>query len=1125
MKKVMDGCTAVADIAYKFSELASIYPITPASPMASKMDESRSKNEKNLYGSKVDVIEMQSEAGAAGTMHGALLAGTLASTFTASQGLLLMIPNMYKMAGEGLPGVIHVASRTIATHALSIFGDHSDVYAARQTGFCMLASSSVQEAHDMAAVAHLSAIESSLPFLHFMDGFRTSHELNRIETLNDEDLLKLINTDAIQNFRNRSLNINRPKSCGMAENEDIYFQSLEARNKDYDRAADVVAEYMKKIGEIRKKDYKPFNYYGAPNAKYVVVAMGSITSTIKAVVEEMIQKSESVGLITVHLYRPFSMKHLHEVLPKSVKRIAVLDRTKESGGIGEPLYLDVLAALKDTNIDVYGGRFGLSSKNTTPKDIKGLFDMLINAPIDNFTIGIKDDVTCLSVEPDEFELKKRTKEIVIYGYGSDGMVSASKDLLKIMGDQKDEYVQGYFEYDSKKSGGVTISHLRFDKNPIDAPYYPEHPNILIVTKDIYLNKFHLTKTLSSNGVIIVNSSKSFDELSVLPSIQKDLKEKNITIFTIDADAIATRNNLSGKISLVFESILLKLLGVNDYVDILTSRLKDRFKTKGKEIVESNIHIVKESVVGLTPYKDEITVAEESEQNHDVIDLINARRGNELSVQDLLEYKNGIFPPGLANFEKRNVSSTVPIWKSENCIECGMCSFVCPHAVIRPFIVDADEQFADKGIALIGNDPDGKYKYVISVSEADCTGCGACVEVCPGKQGQKALEMGPKDAKRQRLANTLFNFYKNPRLYDKFTIKGSQFEEPKFAFSGACAGCGETPYLKLLTQLYGDRLIIANATGCSSIYGGSAPSTPYSIPWANSLFEDNAEFGYGIYKGYKTLRNRLKDVMESSMEAVDEPVRELFNMWLENMDDYDITRKVKRELEGENLPKEIADLKDYLEAPSIWTIGGDGWAYDIGFGGLDHVLSTNEDVNILVLDTEVYSNTGGQSSKSSNLGQIAEFADTGKKTTKKDLFRIATTYPNVYVASISMGANMFQAIKAFKEAESHKGPSIIIAYSPCVEHGIKKGMGCSIAESKLAVDCGYTLLMRYIDGTLIMDSKEPNFEKYGDFLDGEVRYNALKIKNPDLAQKLLTSNCEHAKKRYEYYKDLSHSKEK
>lgn len=1124
MKKVWDGTSAVADIAYKFSEIASIYPITPSSPMASSVDEYRSKNYKNLLGSSVEVVEMQSEAGAAGTMHGALLAGSLATTFTASQGLLLMIPNMYKIAGEGLPAVMHVAARTVATHALSIFGDHSDVYATRQTGFAILASSSVQEAHDLASVAHLSAISSGIPFLHFMDGFRTSHEINKIEVLEDDDLAPLIDRDALKDFRDRALNINNPASHGMAENEDVYFQSVEARNKDYDRAIDKVEFYMDKINEIKGTNYKPFNYYGDKNAKYVIVAMGSVTSTIRALVDELNKEGRSLGVISVHLYRPFSKKHLLEALPKTVKRIAVLDRTKETGSMGEPLYLDVVAALKDYNIEIVGGRYGLSSRNTTPKDLVPVYDMLEGKLQDNFTIGIMDDVTNLSLPKSEFELKKRMKELVVYGYGSDGMVSASKDLLKIIGEKDDEFVQGYFEYDSKKSGGVTISHLRFDRNKIDLPYYPEHPNILVVTMDTYLSKFHVTKNLSRDGVLIVNTKEKFSKLKILASIKEDIKTKNITVFTIDALEISSRNGLKGKISLVFEAILLKLLGIDDYEDVLSKRIKVRFKTKGEDVVQANIKCVKEAIIGLVPFEGEINDIISTSSKGDVIEAINARRGYDLKVSELLPYKNGEFPAGLSKLEKRSVATSVPIWKSENCIECGMCSLVCPHAVIRPFIVDEDGEYAQDGIALIGEE-NSKYKYIISVSEADCTGCGACIEVCPGKGGEKALTFGSPSIKKQKLANTLFNFYKNPQNYDKFTIKGSQLNEPKFEFSGACAGCGETPYIKLLTQLFGDRLVIANATGCSSIYGGSVPSTPYSIPWANSLFEDNAEFGFGLYKGYKTIRNRIKMIMEKSMDSVEPVVSELFEIWIANMDDYETTKKIKTELEDAQIPREIRELIDYLEAPSVWTIGGDGWAYDIGFSGIDHVLSSNEDVNILVLDTEVYSNTGGQASKASHTGQVCEFTDDGKKTPKKDLFRIAMSYPNVYVASISLGANMMQTIKAFREAETNKGPSIIIAYATCIEQGIKKGMNCSIKEQKLSVECGYNILMRYKDGLLTIDSKEPDFLKYKDFLLGEVRYKALEIKDENLAAKLMDEDMEYAKKRYMYYKNIVANQEK
>jgi len=1119
MRKVMDGNIAASIVAYKFSEIASIYPITPSSPMASNIDELKTAGVKNLFGNPVKVIEMQSEAGAAGTLHGALLSGALASTFTASQGLLLMIPNMYKIAGEELPAVMHVASRTIATHALSIFGDHSDIYACRQTGWCMLASSNVQQTHDLAAVAHLSAIRGSLPFIHFFDGFRTSHELNTVELLDDEVLERLIDKESVLKFRLRALNINHPEEHGTNENEDIYFQSVEARNKDYEAIPEIVEFYMDKINEVQKTDYKPFNYYGVDNAKYVIVSMGSVSSTIKSVVEDLNKNGHSVGCIEVHLYRPFSKKHILDVLPKSTRRIAVLDRTKESGSIGEPLYLDVVAALKDTNIDIYGGRYGLSSKNTTPSDIFAVFESLETSPIENFTIGLQDDVTNLSLPKNNYKLPSNTRELVIYGYGSDGMVSASKDLLKVMGSVKKEYVQGYFQYDSKKSGGVTVSNLRFDDKEIDKPYYCMAPNIMVITKDVYLNKFRVTEHLAQNGVIIINTERTFEDLHILNSIKKDLKSKNITIFTIDAEQIAKRNHLQGKISTIFETILLKLLGVDNYLEILSKNIRKKFSTKGENIVNSNIQCVKEAVVGLVPYKGEINYDAEEEQTHDVLDMILLRKGDDIPVSGMLEYRTGAFPSATSKVEKRNISNTVPKWISENCIQCGMCSFVCPHAVIRPFVVDSDSKYALDGVALIG-DKDSKYKFIISVSEADCTGCASCVEVCPGKGGNKALKMDAIDMKKQKLANTLFNFYKNPEISDKFTIKGSQLESPKLEFSGACAGCGETPYIKLLTQLYGDRLIIANATGCSSIYGASVPSMPYSTPWANSLFEDNAEFGYGIYYGYKIIRNNIKTLMENSLDAVTPVVKELFTTWIENIDNYEITKKVKDELKGEDIPKEIDILIDYLEAPSIWTIGGDGWAYDIGFGGIDHVLSSGENINILVLDTEVYSNTGGQASKSSHVGQVAEFAESGKRTNKKDLFRIAMSYPNCYVASVSLGANMFQTIKAFKEAEEHKGPSIIIAYSPCIEQGIKKGMAHACNEQKLAVECGYTMLMRYDGENLTIDSKEPNFNKYDEFLDGEVRYNSLKIKNLPLAERLLEINKQNAMERYNYYKNLT-----
>ena len=1117
MKKVVDGNAAASLVAYKFSEIASIYPITPSSPMAADIDAKTNSGMKNLFGSSVKVIEMQSEAGASGTLHGALLAGSLASTFTASQGLLLMIPNMYKIAGEGLPGVMHVASRTVATHALSIFGDHSDIYACRQTGFCMLASSSVQEAHDLAAITHLSSIKASLPFLHFFDGFRTSHELNTINVLEDKDLKSLIDKKALRDFRKRSMHLNNKDSHGMNENEDIYFQSVEARNSDYNRVPDIVNNYMERINEIQNTDYKPFNYYGVPNAKFVIVAMGSVCETTKSVIKALNFEGHSLGLIEVHLYRPFSKEYLINVLPKSVKRIAVLDRTKEAGSIGEPLYLDVVAALKDVNVDIYGGRYGLSSKNVTPSDIYSVILMLEENPKENFVVGIEDDVTNLSVPYHEYNLKTSAKELLIYGYGSDGMVGASKDLLKVVGEKS--FVQGYFQYDSKKSGGVTVSNLRFDDIKIEAPYYVLHPNIVVVTKETYLDKYEMFNNISKNGVLIINTAKDFEDLKILNKNKKSLKENNITIFTINAGEIASRNNLKGKISMIFEAILLKLLGIDDYENILSENIKNKFKTKGEDVVNNNIKCVKEALDGLVAYRGNISLAKEEENEVRVFDVIERRQGDTLTVSELLPYKNGRFPGGSSKLEKRNVADLVPNWKSDNCIQCGQCSLVCPHAVIRPFVVESDSEYASEGINLIG-DKDGKYKYIISVSEEDCTGCGACINICPGKNGEKALSFGNKSLKKARLANTLFNFYENINPYDKYTLKGSQLEKPAFEFSGACAGCGEASYIKLLTQLFKDRLVIANATGCSSIYGGSVPSTPYSIPWANSLFEDNAEFGYGLYNGYKYLREKIKTSMEKYMDESSEDIKELYKDFINNIDDFDSSKDIyEKLLTKENLPEEIKELKDYILKPSVWAVGGDGWAYDIGFGGIDHILSSNENINILVLDTEVYSNTGGQASKSSHVGQVAQFADGGKKQAKKDLFRIAMSYPNIYVASISMGANPMQTIKAFKEAEEHNGPSIIIAYAPCIEQGIKKGMNCATTEQKLSVECGYNILMRYKDGKLNIDSKEPDFDKYKEFLDGEVRYNSLKIKNPNEANELLEKNKNNSKKRYEYYKSL------
>lgn len=1094
MSKIVDGNNACSRIAYLFSEVCSIYPITPSSPMASNIDLLTSTDLLNLFNDKPRVIEMESEAGAAGALHGALLSGSLASTFTASQGLLLMIPNMYKIAGEMLPGVIHVASRSLATHALSIFGDHQDIYACRQTGFCMLASSSVEDAQNLAAVAHLSAIKGSLPFLHFFDGFRTSHELNTIEELNDRDLLALVDQEALQRFKNRSLNIDCGVQYGMAQNEDIYFQTMEARNEFYNNMPDIVNSYMEKINELTGRDYKPFNYYGSNDATNVIVAMGSVTDTIKLVVEKL----KNVGLIEVHLYRPFSREYLLKVLPKTVKNIAVLDRTKEAGSIGEPLYLDICTALKDKNINIVGGRYGLSSKNTTPSDIYSVYQMLESELKNNFTIGITDDVTNLSLPKSDFKISKDLQEIKIFGFGSDGMVSASKEILKIVHNSLNKYVQGYFEYDSKKSGGITVSNLRLANQKIKMPYYVTDPELVVVTKDVYFRLFDIVNCLKENGTLLISTIKNEEELNeFLPtSIKEILREKNIKVLYIDADDIASKAGIHGKINKIMESIILNLLGIDNALELVKDWIKKEFITKGEDVVNNNIKAIEKAITSVKTLNiSDVNKVVESKDNS-IIGLINARKGNEIPVSKLVPFACGAFPWGQTKDEKRNISNIVPKWIKENCIECGMCSLVCPHAVIRPVL-------------------DENKKTEIVISEKDCTGCGVCSSICPGKMGNKALEMVQKTEKN----DIVFPENKeNP--FNKFTIKGSQYEKPLFEFSGACAGCGETPYIKLLTQLFGQKLVIANATGCSSIYGGSVPSTPYSLPWANSLFEDNAEFALGIHLSYKQKRERIAKIMEASLDSVEEDIRALFKEWLENRDDLKITTKVKDALLNKKVPKELKDLAEYIPARTIWAVGGDGWAYDIGYGGLDHVLHSNENIKVLVLDTEVYSNTGGQASKSTKFGAVAEFANFGKKTAKKDLFRLAMAIPNCYVASISLGANMMQAIKAFEEADKHNGPAIIIAYATCVEHGIKNGLTNSMIEQKLAVSCGYQLLMRYDNNMLTLDSKEPNFDLYDQFLANEVRFNALKIKDQNLAQKLLSEQKNNAQQRYEYYQKIA-----
>ena len=968
MREILDGNQAASKSAYLFTEIAAIYPITPSSPMANNVDKLSYSNEKNLYDTEVKVYEMESEAGAAGALHGALLSGSLATTFTASQGLLLMIPNMYKIAGEGLPGVIHVASRTIATHALSIFGDHSDIYAVRQTGWAMLASSNNQDAYLLGAISHLSAIEGSIPFVHFFDGFRTSHEINVVNTLDNKQLTNLINKEALDRFKERSLNTGKAIQYGMNENEDIYFQSMEARSSDYNKIPDIVNNYMTKINEIAGTDYKPFNYYGSPDAENIIIAMGSVTDTIKNVIDHENKQGNKYGLINVHLYRPFSIKYLLDVLPNTVKNIAVLDRTKEFGGVGEPLYLDVVSALKDKDLTIVGGRYGLSSKNTTPNMIKAVYDMLETNPINNFTIGIDDDLNNTSLTIDNnYRIDSNYKSVKIYGFGSDGMVSASKDIMHLIGDDN-KYVQGYFEYDSKKSGGVTISHLRFSDEYIRAPYYVNQADILVVTKDNYFSKFNILKDLKENSTLIINTNNIEEVLSNFTKEEFEyIQINNIKIYEIDANTIADKNHISGKISKIMESIILRHLTTNEDINNnFINSIREAFKLKGDDIVNNNINAVEEAKNSLKQLTINDVPSNLKDKNiNTIIDTINAREGNTLKTSEVLSIKNGAFIGGLTKDEKRNVALKVPKWHSEKCIQCGKCAIVCPHAAIRPFLVKSED-----GLEALGAKD---YKFIISVSESDCMGCGLCADACDGN----GIEMVDNTTETSKETKELFDNYKNPDVFPRFSIKGSQLQKTKFEFSGACAGCGEAAYIKLLTQLYGDQIVIANATGCSSIYGGSVPSTPYSLPWANSLFEDNAEFAYGMHISYKNKRDELYKKLANSIN--NEDIKEI----IDNYDNYSIVSEKSSKIDKNSLSEDIQELYDYINPRTIVAIGGDGWAYDIGFNGIDHVLSSGENIKVLVLDTEVYSNTGGQMSKSSHIGQVAEFAASGKKGYKKE----------------------------------------------------------------------------------------------------------------------------------------------
>ena len=1122
-----DGNLACANTAYMFTEVAGIYPITPSSPMAELIDEWSNKGQLNIFNDRVKVVEMQSEAGAAGLIHGSLQAGCLTNTFTASQGLLLMIPNMYKIAGEMLPCVIHVAARSLSTHALSIFGDHQDIYATRMTGFAILASSSVQDAAYLSGVAHLSSISSSIPFLHFFDGFRTSHEYQKINTIELNEYKKMVDFNAINKFRNKAQNPLRPITKGTAQNDDIYFQATEVRNTYYDDTVDNVVKYMDEVNKLTGSKYKPFNYYGSKKATNIIVAMGSVCETIKETIDDL--NNDSIGLIEVHLYRPFSKNHLLKVLPKTVTKVAVLDRTKEAGSIGEPLYLDVSSILKDKNIKVYGGRYGLSSKNTTPAHIKAVYDFLKTTPHHNFTIGIDDDVTKLSLKTPNYKIE-HDNEILIFGYGSDGMVSASKSIIKIVGDNTNKYVQGYFQYDSKKSGGVTIGHLRFSKKPIKAPYYVENPELIVLTKDTYLEQFDVVNQIKEGGTFLINTSKSDQELiDFMPdSVKKILTERKVKIYAINAYQIATYVELKNKISMIMESAILKLANILPYskaVLELKEYVKKEFLVKGKEIVDANNKGIDNAITSLRIVKLEnkdYTVSKKEVKN--VLQAMNQRKGDNLPVSSFKKYPDGRFPAGTSVIDKRYISELVPFWIKENCIQCNNCSLVCPHGVIRPFLLSKEEFDASpKYIKERCIKPIEKnlqdYYYTIGVSIADCTGCGLCIKHCLAKN--KALVAEKMELAKEQNEDKIFDYLvRNVKEKNLFpdTPKGTQFKTPTFCFSGACGGCGETPYIKLLTQVVGPKLMIANATGCSSIYGASTPSMPYTIPWASSLFEDNAEYGFGMLVANNMIKNRLIDLVKENKKGKN---AKLFTKWLENINDYNITREIYDELDDTSLPKEIKDIKDYLISRSIWCIGGDGWAYDIGYGGIDHVLASGENVNILVLDTQVYSNTGGQASKATNKGAVAAFASHGKKQSKKDLARMAMSIPGVYVAQVSLGYNSMQVINAIKEAESYDGPSIIIAYSPCISHGIKGGMINSMESAKSATLSGYFPTFRFnpVTNKFTLDSKNVDFNLYEDYLNTQNRYRMLKALNESEASKLLEENKQEAMERFNYYQSL------
>ena len=1167
--KTMDGNSAVAHVSYAFTDVAAIYPITPSSVMADLTDKFSAQGAKNLFGRQVQVTEMQSEGGASGAVHGSLAAGALTTTYTASQGLLLMIPNMYKMAGELLPGVIHVSARALTSHALSIFGDHSDIYACRQTGYAMLCSNNPQECMDLAAVAHLAAIEGRVPFLHFFDGFRTSHEIQKIEEWDYADLGDMLNWDAVEAFRRRALNPEHPVTRGTAQNDDIFFQAREACNKYYDAVPEVVVKYMDKVNAKIGTDYKPFNYYGAEDAEHVIVAMGSVCDCTEEVVDYLNAAGEKVGLLKVHLYRPFVADYMLRELPKTVKTISVLDRTKEPGSIGEPLYLDVLAAINGSDfagVKVYTGRYGLGSKDTTPGDIIAVYrNAESETPKRRFTIGIVDDVTNLSLpiveNPDT--TPKGTHSCKFWGLGADGTVGANKNSIKIIGDNTDMYAQGYFAYDSKKSGGLTVSHLRFGKTPIKSTYYISKADFVACHNPSYVDKYDIVDDLKEGGSFLLNCPWDTEELSErLPGkMKKILAERHINFYTIDGIKIGKEIGLGGRINTVLQSAFFKIADIipaDKAKELMKAAAKKSYMKKGQAIVDMNYAAIDRGMEDLK--KVEIpadwanavdnSVADKAEGNgalveyvNEILKPVNAYKGNKLPVSTFMDHVDGTAPNGSAAYEKRGIAVDVPEWNPENCIQCNRCAIVCPHAVIRPVAMTADELAKapenTKSLPMMGLKD---LNFVMTVSTLDCTGCGACAQVCPGKKGAKALTMQPIDSQRPKQAvfDYALTLEDKPEVHEKFkftTVKGSQFKQPLLEFSGACAGCGETPYAKLVTQLFGDRMFIANATGCSSIWGASAPATPYTKnkkgygpAWQNSLFEDNAEFGLGMALGQKAIRNRLIEYVEGIQKDTDSAdLKTACQNYLDTVTDSTSSRPATdaliAELEknvddakvGELAKKTLID-KDELAKKSMWIFGGDGWAYDIGFGGLDHVIASGENVNILVFDTEVYSNTGGQASKATPVGSVAQFAAAGKAVKKKDLAAIAMSYGYVYVAQCAMGADNNQVLKAMVEAESYNGPSLVICYAPCINHGIKGGMGIAQLEEKKAVEAGYWNIFRY-DPRLADEGKAPS-ASYRDFIMGEVRYNSLTRSFPERAEKLFEKAEKVAADKYAHLEKLA-----